>query len=470
MLQKNKKIDYIYSVELAFKIAFLLLTFATFNTFIYLSPVQPVLVKICLGLGGIALILRAIHFKEYIKMPYWFVLAGFIGSFLLSIFTNRQYGRMTDDLKWVIWTVFLFFLLYTVRQKTKEDSYKKEFTLIAHVFIGCSVIEAIWSLYLMFTYYSSFLTSESGEMLIAGFKWGRLWGAYTDPNYGAVVSVVAIFLCIYFFMQRKLPGKLLYGIAMLLNYVYIVFSDSRTAELTMIAGILSYIFVYQMVKRKGVKKILLSLLCGVLLSGVFLAGTTLLKLEYNVKIQKEVTRIEKENAKKNQKNKTNAEKKKEQMLGRKKDIENNISNGRLDLWKSGLEVWKTSPVLGTGYNSFIPYTKENVEDTYVVNNNQGEYVSLHNGYVNILVYQGILGFLLMLVFIGLAIRYYVKGFASIQKEDGGYLAVLTTGVVIVACSMMFLLEGVYTNSPGAFILWSFLGYLMHYFYSKKEEK
>ena len=43
---------------------------------------------------------------------------------------------------------------------------------------------------------------------------------------------------------------------------------------------------------------------------------------------------------------------------------------------------------------------------------------------------------------------------------------LLTLVVIVASAMMFILEGVYTNSVGAVVLWSSLGYLMHFLKSK----
>ena len=69
-----------------------------------------------------------------------------------------------------------------------------------------------------------------------------------------------------------------------------------------------------------------------------------------------------------------------------------VSNGRLALWESSVEIWSASPILGTGYNSFLPFVREHVPQSYVINNSQGAYVSLHNEYINILVYQGVLGF------------------------------------------------------------------------------
>ena len=46
------KKEYVKVLEWGFKIAYLLLGLATFNVFLYDSPVQPLLVKICLALGA----------------------------------------------------------------------------------------------------------------------------------------------------------------------------------------------------------------------------------------------------------------------------------------------------------------------------------------------------------------------------------------------------------------------------------
>ena len=45
------KKEYVKYLEWAFKLAYLLLGIATFNSFLYDSPVQPILVKLCLILG-----------------------------------------------------------------------------------------------------------------------------------------------------------------------------------------------------------------------------------------------------------------------------------------------------------------------------------------------------------------------------------------------------------------------------------
>ena len=57
------------NVELIFKILYFLLAAGTFCPFIYDSSLQPILVKMALGFGGILLLLRAADWKHYIRMP-----------------------------------------------------------------------------------------------------------------------------------------------------------------------------------------------------------------------------------------------------------------------------------------------------------------------------------------------------------------------------------------------------------------
>ena len=54
------------NVELIFKILYFLLAAGTFCPFIYDSSLQPILVKMVLGVGGILLFLRAADWKHYI--------------------------------------------------------------------------------------------------------------------------------------------------------------------------------------------------------------------------------------------------------------------------------------------------------------------------------------------------------------------------------------------------------------------
>lgn len=214
-------------------------------------------------------------------------------------------------------------------------------------------------------------------------------------------------------------------------------------------------------KRTG-KRLAAGILAAAVFSGAFVGNASLIKSEYNVKIQ---AQIQAEIAKQQQNQQTQQQ---TQNTGRQADIQADASNGRFALWESSVDIWKEAPVFGTGYNSFLPFVREHVPQSYVINNSQGDYVSLHNEYINILVYQGILGLGIFLAFGILTIIKWIKKLPSVKPEDRDYIGVLTACVLVVLLAMVFLMEGLYTNSPGAFLLWTFLGYFMHYFSGKAE--
>ena len=82
--------------------------------------------------------------------------------------------------------------------------------------------------------YSEYLTTPEGEFIVTGYTWDRLWGVYTDPNYGAVFSVIGFILAVLFIFQQKGIKKLFYVIAALLNLGYVTYSDSRTGEIAFV--------------------------------------------------------------------------------------------------------------------------------------------------------------------------------------------------------------------------------------------
>lgn len=459
------KKEYVKVLEWAFKIAYLFLGLATFNTFLYDSQVQPLLVKVCLVLGILALLGRLFFFRDYWKTPHWIVLAFFCLSFLLSMAVNYRYGAFTADFKWLIWTGLLFFLLYVCDTSRDTGEYKKEFMVLSHILIIYSVIAAAASIYLMFQLYHAMWYTAGGELMIAGFQWGRLWGVYTDPNYGSTFSVAAILLCIYFLKKRKKWGKIPYGMIILVDYLYITFSDSRTAEVAMVTAAAFWIILGVLWKKKSGKRALAGIATAVIFAGVFVGATSLIKSEYNVKIQ---AQIQAQTAAQQTQQQTQQQITPSQKVGRQADLEKDVSNGRLALWESSVEIWTASPIWGTGYNSFLPFVKEHVPQSYVINNSQGEYVSLHNEYINILVYQGILGIGLFAAFGILILIKWCRNLHLVATEDRDYICALSACVLVVLVTMVFLMEGLYTNSPGSFILWTFLGYLMQYF-SRKEK-
>lgn len=462
-MEKVKQ-NYEEIIEVIFKVCYLLLTLATFITVIYASPIQPLLVKASLVLGMVLILIRVVKIRKYAKMPCVILMVLFCVSFLLTTVMNRQYG-ITENGKWVIWTGIQFFALYVCDVERSEEKYRREFRILSHILIVCSLIAALASIVQLVQVYSQYITTADGEFIVTGYTWGRLWGVYTDPNYGAVISVISITLSLLFFLQKKGLIRIAYIVSIILNFVYFVYSDSRTGEIAIVVSVGLFLILWFSKKKASAKKIVrfgVPVILVVCIAAAGFGGMQVMKSQYG----KYYAAVSAERAKNRPKQEV---KKDNSTAGRKQDIQQDVSNGRFALWQSAVEVWETSPVYGAGYSTFVPYAQEHTPDTYAVNNDQGNYTSMHNTFFNALAFQGTIGAVLFVLIALRILTYVLIPVLKDQSDGSAELAAMLacTGAVVV--SMMFLLEGIYTNSPGSFVLWTFTGYMVRFAYRKRRE-
>lgn len=462
-MEKVKQ-NYEEIIEVIFKVCYLLLTLATFITVIYASPIQPLLVKASLVLGMVLILIRVVKIRKYAKMPCVILMVLFCVSFLLTTVMNRQYG-ITENGKWVIWTGIQFFALYVCDVERSEEKYRREFRILSHILIVCSSIAALASIVQLVQVYSQYITTADGEFIVTGYTWGRLWGVYTDPNYGAVISVISITLSLLFFLQKKGLIRIAYIVSIILNFVYFVYSDSRTGEIAIVVSVGLFLILWFSKKKASAKKIVrfgVPVILIVCIAAAGFGGMQAMKSQYG----KYYAAVSAERAKNRPKQEV---KKDNSTAGRKQDIQQDVSNGRFALWQSAVEVWETSPVYGAGYSTFVPYAQEHTPDTYAVNNDQGNYTSMHNTFFNALAFQGTIGAVLFVLIALRILTYVLLPVLKDQSDGSAELAAMLacTGAVVV--SMMFLLEGIYTNSPGSFVLWTFTGYMVRFAYRKRRE-
>lgn len=452
-------------IEIIFKISYLLLTIATFITIIYTSALQSFLVKISLAMGMVLLLIRMLKIRKYAKMPCVILMVLFCLSFLFTTVMNRQYG-VVENGKWLIWTGIQFFALYVCDVERSTEKYRREFRILSHIMIISSSLAAVASIVHLVQVYSQFITTPEGEFFVTGYTWGRLWGVYTDPNYGAVFSVIAIVLSVLFLLQTKGILCIVYIVSIALNFIYFVYSDSRTGEIAFIVSMGVFLILWFSKRKASASNIVkygVPVLMVICIAVVSFCGTQVMKSQY----QEYYAAVSAERAK-NQSNqivnKDNSE------AARKQDISQDVSNGRFALWQSAVEVWETSPLYGAGYSTFIPYAQEHAPNTYAVNNDQGNYTSMHNTFFNTLAFQGLLGAVLFVLIALRILAYVLIPILKDQSEEAPELAAMLACVGVVAVSMMFLLDGIYTNSPGSFVLWTFSGYMVQYVYRKRREE
>lgn len=441
-----------------FKCIYFLLVLLSFNSLCALRSGMSYFSYAVALLGGFVVLFRLLNFKKYISARgiVWLVL--FCGSYLLSTLLTRQYGLM-ENIQALIWMVIQFFIVYTYNNSAPIEQDKKEIKILGWLFLGYTFLMAAAALVMLITDYNNYRPAGD-TAVISGFLWNRLWGLYTDPNYGAVFSIISMVLSVAFYKASKKPVRVFFIVNIVFQILYITFSDSRTALVALMATVFAAAFLLLLRAKKLEKqKVPVRAVISVALALVLAVGSAV-TIAVVQKTGNELKILQYEY---NAKHKGDTENEvPDTIIGRTdSDINNDVSNRRFAIWQSGLEIFKTSPITGITFRNYIPYAKENLPNTYIVHNDQGFFPSMHNSFVDILVSQGILGFIIILCFIVSVLIVLLRGIFKTQGEIYRYNVFLLVSFIPILVSMMFYSETFYMNTGGAFLFWAFLGYLMH---------
>lgn len=441
-----------------FKCIYFLLVLLSFNSLCALRSGMSYFSYAVALLGGFVVLFRLLNFKKYISARgiVWLVL--FCGSYFLSALLTRQYGLM-ENIQAVIWMVVQFFIIYTYDNSAPIEQDKKEIKILGWLFLGYTFIMSAAAIVMLITDYNNYRPAGD-TAVISGFLWNRLWGLYTDPNYGAVFSIISMVLSVAFYKASKRPVRVFFIVNIVFQILYITFSDSRTALVALMVTVFAATFLLLLRAKKLEKhKVPAKAVISVILALVLAVGSAVTIAV----VQKTGNELKVLQYEYNAKHKGDAEDEvPDTIIGRTdSDINNDVSNRRFAIWQSGLEIFKTSPMTGITFRNYIPYAKEHLPNTYIVHNDSGDFASLHNSFVDVLVSQGALGMGILLCFIVSLLIVFFRRFFKSNDEEYRYNTFLLLMFLPVLVSMMFYSETFYMNTGGAFLFWAFLGYFMH---------
>lgn len=453
-----KKVSEFVSNAIWFKVLYFLLVLLSFNSLTALTRGLSLASYAVAALGAVVLLCRLIRYKHYIKARgiLWLVL--FCGSYCISALLTRSFG-LTENIQAMVWIVIQFFILYTYDNDAPIETDKKDIQVIGWVFLVYTFAMSVAAVVMLFSDYSNY--REVGDTsVISGFLWNRLWGLYSDPNYGAVFSTISMVLSAMFFKRANKGVKAFLIVNVLFEIMYITFSDSRTGMVAMLITVMAAAYLFGLRWKKIAQKttvvrgvisvalaIALALVSVGALQVVRVSGNAVKTLQYQHQQQNPDTPKDDLN---------------DSMIGRTdSDINGDVSNRRFAIWQSGLEIFKTSPLFGITFRNYVPYAEQNLPNTYIVNNDFGKFPSMHNSFIDVLVSQGILGFFLLICFIASMLTAVFRYFFKAKGEEYCYNTFLLLCFLPVLVSMMFYSETFYMNTGGAFLFWSFLGFLMH---------
>ena len=327
----------------------------------------------------------------------------------------------------------------------------------------------------------------NGEPTLVGLaRWGRFYGFFYDPNYASIVCICAILLSIHFLCRaKKTFSKILYIFAIILQLAYILAGQSRTGYIALAVSLLLYIILYfshakppRFTRQKLLSIFFSTLLISVSAFSLVKAPEFLNKVNTKASTDSSSTSsvrdtestIESSDDKTTSENTKVSEKvKKLTITLARTDNSSDISNRRFDIWKSGLEILQHSnPLIGIGHSNYIGFAEANLPETYIVSNSFQKFDAFHNSLIDLIVSQGILGFLIVATIV-VYLAYLVIKNSAVFAQSPITISLLSS-LVAICVSSMFVSEIFYINNCCTFLFWVFLGYYYYFLQTANQQR
>ena len=431
------------------------------NSLLFDTPLLKVTSVLVLILGVVAVFWRILQIKKYIQYPFIKMYIIFLALFIITCIINFKYG-VTNNMKIIIWMTFQFVLLYLFDLKRDKKFVTKEFRfVILEILIITSIMNIIGIGMLFANYGFNRIISESKTFIVGVAYWGRLYGIHTDPNYGAILTTIALIISLYFFFSsQKKCIKVSMVISMLIQLMSISFSASRTGMICVIISMLLFFFLYTFNKRK---KITTAIVVAIIAVAVAMGAQQGIKVGYNgyvAAVESWNHAHGSDNDKEDNKNKIE--------IGRQEELEGDVSNRRFDLWNNAFELFKTSPIFGISFGNNVTYAGEKLPNCYMLTNGFAVFDAFHNMFMDLLSSQGIVGTIMFLLIMISSLIYILKNYKFIKDEDILKCIALFSGCITIVASSMFVSEILYVNNETTVVFWTLWGFLMYFIYKNKE--
>ncbi|NLP48777.1 MAG: O-antigen ligase family protein [Clostridiales bacterium] len=445
-----------------FKVSYLVLALLSFNAYVFYLPAMKLFAWGVAIFGSANLIYRLINYKDYIKTPGLIFTTLFLASGLLTFMINIGYNTY-ESAQGLTWTTLQLLMLYVISNEQSVKEIEKEIKILAVVFIAYTSIICMFGLYTVVTNYNEKI-QIAGKTIVRGFSGGRLWGMYTDPNYGAVSTVISFILSLHLYQTvKKIFLKIILISSLGLSFIYVVFSASRTGYICMMVAIVVYAILVSLKtddsKKKRLKRILSAILVAIFVSTVLLVGILITKGAYFKIADFKVTHDNSLGQEYEQQEGKNSLR---DMFPEGKDL----SNGRIKIWKSAISFFKSSPVFGIDFRNIQAAAPDKAPELFGPQGKQIRFDAFHNILIDILVSQGLVGLIIFLAFTVFVIIVFVRFYSNLNFEDTQSKRLFALIVsVLSGClvSAMFLSDVLYVNTQNTVMFWIMLGYGMKMF-------
>lgn len=354
--------------------------------------------------------------RKVLKVKYLNLILLFILFSLITAVVNIKIGfpiNFIANLGMIYNTVICFFIFYGMYTDKNFDSIKNEsillfkiivilttfFTVVSFIMIlMCDSFSIGWDMPIIVRY-------EHILGIVKGKNSFRFTGVYINPNIVAFCSVVSVIFChmLYnsseFLKNKSKPIKLLSLVLLnAINLTAIILSDSIASFLFLVIYFVFWFFYKLIVENKSfsIKSILKKAIVFFVASVVLIVGLFTVRSG----LQNGASNVIDEIYSIISSSKTDINLDENVHFGRQNhDIRD--GSGRRRLLKQAFVIFSKHPILGIGNTNIVDYGKLYFEEGIAFPN-------FHNGYISILVCNGIVGFLIFMMFLILVMQKLIK--------------------------------------------------------------
>ncbi|MGP5430707.1 O-antigen ligase family protein [Enterococcus malodoratus] len=413
---------------------------------IYFMPstlnIADIPTKICFIWGGIIAINELIVKRSVFKMKYGLLLFLVLVLFAVTSILNRDFGiiRNIYNLGYLAISCLVFFPVEEEEYELEMENLVKLSNLFIFVILLAGFISIIQFCFII-SYHVP--TGTPGLLARQGFMESRLFGVYTSPNVGAFFGFVSVVCSLFIISQKKERSKK-YNAFLIVNsiiqLIYYILSSSRGVQITIYAFLLSLFFL--MIVSKNFRNRVLNFLK--LSLNKFIVGAILVLLFFSIGVDFSKTVLgyvplasnNTKQIKKAEENKEDADK----ITIEHSEADAEVSSGRFTIWKAAITVWKHKPIFGYGDINFYhdSQTDNALSSLPLTELDRSElkrsHGNMHNGYLQVLLSSGVIGFLLVYLFYGLSFFYIFKNFLIRNDKQ-----------ILIAGLMLSFLVSVFAN-------------------------
>ena len=409
---------------------------------------------VTLGMTLLGVLLGLYNF--FVKKAYLFVrkIEYLIIFFAMNIITSllvMKYGFSTNIKNLVVFFIY-FFAIYPIFQSFSKEKSRILFNVFFSVITVSNTVGVFFSLVQFFMLIGYRVFDYKGLLIRQGFVESRLFGILASPNYLSIISLIVI---IYLWMRLSVLNKIVKTLAIssiVLNFAYIVLSGSRTTYICLVVAA----FLYSLIKFEYSNKAK-SFVTVLLTVGLVFVSYNGVKYSSDLYLKAHSAEILLNKEKGENNNLT---------LERTDTSEENISNNRFAIWQSTASFIPKRPLFGYSAGNWYELGKTYDASAYIIK----EHYLTHNGYLELLFYNGILGFLpfaaFMISFIWASIKKFLKDKKDKITDNELVSGLLMTVVILI--SNLFLSSTLYGISLLGCILFIISGYYFSVISKKRD--